>query len=388
MRVNKVTLFSLAFLIALGLVWCKQSTVSAATMAERQSGMILLQVEKSGEAWYVYPGTRTRFFLSKPFDAFTVMRTKGLGITNANLNKIPRAGSNDVGDSALQRKLSGYILLQVESKGEAWYVYPKDLKRYSLGKPGDAFTVMRQLGLGITTSNLEQIPKDAKSISDTLVTWSFNGSEWKPSANPPGCPNPFTIKSPVDLSLPTSALYPGQVRGGQYKPHGGFRLDTTAYNAVTIFAPFDAYIVDGSRHYENGEVQMYFDFIHPCGIRYRLDHLHTLSSTMQVFADQLPAPTEGSQSYVITPKLIKAGTVIATAVGHPDNVGFDLGVYDLRQRNAASQSESFRTAHADMISNAYYAVCWFDWLSAADEATVRALPPGDGVSGSTSDYCL
>jgi hypothetical protein len=237
-------------------------------------------------------------------------------------------------------------------------------------------------------TEVTMLVKSLTHYTPPLVTWSFDGSAWKASSTPPACPNPFTVTLPIDITKASSTLYPGQVRGGQYKPHGGFRLDGTAYNAVTITAPFDAYIVDGSRHYEQGEVQMYFDFIHPCGIRYRLDHLHTLSSTMQVFADQLPPPTVGSQSYVIKPTLIKAGTVIATAVGHPDNVGFDLGVYDLRQRNAASQSETFRTARADMMSNAYYAVCWFDWLSATEETAVRALPPGDGVSGATSDYCL
>lgn len=218
-------------------------------------------------------------------------------------------------------------------------------------------------------------------------TWSFDGANWKPSATPPACDDPFVIRAPVDLTKASSVLYPGQSRGGQYKPHGGFRLDGQAYDSITITAPFDAYVIDGSRHYEGADIQYYFDFIAPCGIRYRLDHLHTLSPTMAVLADQLPAPTSSSVSYPVTPTLIKAGTVIATAVGHPDNVGFDLGVYDLRQRNAAAQSETYQTAHADMNSNAYFAVCWFDWLTAADEATVRALPPGDGVSGAASDYC-
>lgn len=219
------------------------------------------------------------------------------------------------------------------------------------------------------------------------VTWSFNGSDWQPDEPAPTCPEPFAVALPVDLAKASSALYPGQVRSGQYKPHGGFRLDGTAYDAVIITAPFDAYVVDGSRHYENGEIQYYFDFVHPCGIRYRLDHLHTLSPTFVALADQLPAPAQGSESYLVTPTLIPAGTVIATAVGHPDNVGFDLGVYDSRQRNEASQRDDFRTAHPDMVSNAYFAVCWFDWLSAADEAAVRALPAADGISGTTSDYC-
>lgn len=50
----------------------------------------------------------------------------------------------------LASSLSGRILLQVESRGEAWYVNPKDLKKYYLGKPEDAYTLMKQLSVGIS----------------------------------------------------------------------------------------------------------------------------------------------------------------------------------------------------------------------------------------------
>ena len=54
-------------------------------------------------------------------------------------------------------KLKGKILLQVESKGEAWYVSPADGKRHSMGRPDDAFNLMRQLGVGISNENLKKI---------------------------------------------------------------------------------------------------------------------------------------------------------------------------------------------------------------------------------------
>ncbi len=49
-------------------------------------------------------------------------------------------------DLKLINRLSGGILLQVESVGEAWYVYPNDKKKYYLGRPADAFDIMRKLG--------------------------------------------------------------------------------------------------------------------------------------------------------------------------------------------------------------------------------------------------
>ncbi|MEK7122232.1 MAG: hypothetical protein AAB855_00075, partial [Patescibacteria group bacterium] len=51
-------------------------------------------------------------------------------------------------------RLRGRILLQVESKGEAWYVSPTDGERHYLGRPSDAFRVMREQGLGITNVDL------------------------------------------------------------------------------------------------------------------------------------------------------------------------------------------------------------------------------------------
>jgi len=56
----------------------------------------------------------------------------------------------------LAEKLSGKILLQTESYGEAWYVNPDNNKKYYLGKPTDAFNLMRNLSTGISNENLEK----------------------------------------------------------------------------------------------------------------------------------------------------------------------------------------------------------------------------------------
>lgn len=49
----------------------------------------------------------------------------------------------------LAQKLLGRILLQVQSRGEAWYINPADQKRYYLGRPADAFNIMQKLSLGV-----------------------------------------------------------------------------------------------------------------------------------------------------------------------------------------------------------------------------------------------
>ncbi len=171
------------------------------------SGRIVLQVEENGEAWYVSPRRLERTFLGRPTDAFSLMREKGIGISNIDLNKIPlgldamtgpdsdKDGLTDelekaIGTNYLNKdsdgdsfndleeysreynpsnrgilsidpyfaaKNAGKIFLQVESRGEAWYVYPPNGKRYFLGRPSDAFNLMRGLGLGISNRDLAEL---------------------------------------------------------------------------------------------------------------------------------------------------------------------------------------------------------------------------------------
>lgn len=53
--------------------------------------------------------------------------------------------------------LRGRILLEVQSRGQAWYVNPKTGSRYFLGRPHDAFTVMRKQGLGVSNADFARL---------------------------------------------------------------------------------------------------------------------------------------------------------------------------------------------------------------------------------------
>lgn len=210
------------------------------------------------------------------------------------------------------------------------------------------------------------------------------------------CPEPFVFPLPVDINKVTSILYPGQVRGGDYKAHGGFRFDKSLPNEITVTAPYDAQVIAGARYPINGEIQYTFDFAHPCGIRYRFGHLLTLAPKFQAIAEKFPLP-EGLDSrttQVNPPVEVREGEVIATAVGltkgGPGALGgvntfVDWGVYDYRQKNEASKDPAWAAKHPHEIEN--YAVCWFDWISSEDKEKVLALPSSDFQSGKTSDYC-
>ena len=174
------------------------------SLYNRLRGNIIIKAQSKGEAYYVNAKTKTLHYLGRPEDAFAVIRQQGSGITNADLAKIPLGLSNLSGvdsdndglpdtfeqaigtdknksdtdgdgyndmteltngfsptakgksltfDKKFSASLAGRILLQVQGHGEAWYISPKDGKRYFLARPADAFNIMRKLGLGITNND-------------------------------------------------------------------------------------------------------------------------------------------------------------------------------------------------------------------------------------------
>lgn len=241
------------------------------------------------------------------------------------------------------------------------------------------------------------------SLQDLMPSGNFPRNFTGSSA----CPQPFVFKIPVDLDKATSILYPGQIRGGDYKAHGGFRFDGSRPDQITVYAPYDAKVIAGARYPVGGEIQYTFDFEHPCGIRYRFGHLLTLTPKFQAIAEKFPLPKglDSRTTQVSPPVEVKQGEVIATAVGLTKggpsvfkglNTFVDWGVYDYRQQNQASKRPDWPTLHAAedsdwtlyYNSDVYqYAVCWFDWISPEDRAKVLSLPSSDGKSGKNSDFC-
>jgi len=180
------------------------------SLAEKLKGRLLLQVEGRGEAWYVDPVSRKRYYVKDGSSAYEILRKFGLGTANADLAKIPigldarfeewdydgdlvsdkmeesigtdmydydsdgdsfndgqelMSGYDPLGsgkvaiDKNFARRLSGKILLQTESRGEAWYVNPADNRRYYLKDGESAYEIMRFLSLGVTNANLNKIEK-------------------------------------------------------------------------------------------------------------------------------------------------------------------------------------------------------------------------------------
>ncbi len=228
MQKNIYKFIIIASFFVLSSIYYRSFSYADISLMSRVRGKILLEVEKNGEAWYVYPNTDKRYYLGRPNDAFDLMKETAIGISNEEIKEVPIGileknsyservfkdddqdglyneledaintdknntdtdtdgysdleevlnnynpkgeGRNEI-NKALREKLSGMILLQVEQNGEAWYVNPDDQKRYFLGRPEDAFNVMRSLGLGISDYDISFIPEhlvDETKMNEYLI---------------------------------------------------------------------------------------------------------------------------------------------------------------------------------------------------------------------------
>ncbi|NQV91238.1 hypothetical protein HQ489_02080 [Candidatus Woesearchaeota archaeon] len=199
------------------------------------------------------------------------------------------------------------------------------------------------------------------------------------------CPDPLILETPVDLKPVTSILYPGQERGGDFKPHGGFRFDNSD-SKISVKMPMDGFLTRGSRYIHGGELQYMFDFKNSCGISIRFGHLKVLSPKLEKIAITLPeAKVDDSRTTELKNEKFIIGEEIASEIGFTNNVFVDFGVYDNRQKNEASKTSQLIKNHPSDLAE--HAVCWFDWFSSENSAIIRGLPAGDGKNGKKSEYC-
>lgn len=147
----------LTFIATLCLLLPSAVSAQTSTLATRLSGRILLQVQARGEAWYVDPVLKARFYLARGEDAYNVMRSRGLGISHVELQSYLA--------TKFPLRLSGRILLDVQNHGEAYYVIPDKLTSVYLANGDAALSAMRTLGLGITNSDLAKIPVALDSLT-------------------------------------------------------------------------------------------------------------------------------------------------------------------------------------------------------------------------------
>lgn len=113
-------------------------------------------VEKVNSDFTLYPAEESYVYYVIPEIAPEVA---GVKITNSSVASREKSLTGAI-DKKLSNRLKGKILLQVESMGEAWYVSPKDEKKYYMADGNEAYNIMRDLGVGITNKDLGKINTD------------------------------------------------------------------------------------------------------------------------------------------------------------------------------------------------------------------------------------
>ena len=82
----------------------------------------------------------------------------------SDLITAPSDSNNKIASNTLAttapNNLRGKILIQVESHGEAWYINPKDGKRYYMANGSEALKIMKKFGAGMSNKDMERIKTD------------------------------------------------------------------------------------------------------------------------------------------------------------------------------------------------------------------------------------
>jgi len=142
--------------------FASQSSTTSVSLADKYAGRFLLQVQSYGRAWYINPTDRNRYYLGA--DATTTITNLGMGISNKDLQKIPTKKGIKA-DQKLVNRLKGKILLQVQDKGQAWYVNPLDGLRYQLSDASTTLNLAGKFSQGVTDAQLRQIPMNQKQLT-------------------------------------------------------------------------------------------------------------------------------------------------------------------------------------------------------------------------------
>jgi hypothetical protein len=134
--------------VAGGLLFMSASSAQAATLSQKLSGRILLQVQSHGEAWYVNPKNNERYYLGTPAETLAMIRRLATGLSETEFASW-KNGAPAWAD--------GHLYLRVQSHGEAYYVDQTGRWHY-LGRPTDAWQLLKNQGIGISNNDLAKIP--------------------------------------------------------------------------------------------------------------------------------------------------------------------------------------------------------------------------------------
>ena len=248
-----------------------------------------------------------------------------------------------------------------------------------------------------STSDSPTLAPPTSTLSDqensNEVRWQVDrNGEWSYIGNPPDC-EPFETlftTFPIEMEYLTQFARPGRTGMGEtiYIGHGALRADTSIHDQVTVRFPAEGFsLAQVSRRFENyidsNEEQIKLEFIHPCGLLVRLDHLARLSNRWALIVEGVPLGTDSRITFFPqNVHFVAAGEILSEGIGHAANTYLDFGVYDFRNKNDVA---SYVVSHwPDYRGTADYGICWSAFFGAETEKALSELPAG---ANPLSDYC-
>lgn len=140
-----------------------------AATQKSQYGRLYVETTTSQDAWYVNAVDGKTTYFANPAQALKSLPQFALGITNADLFKIARAEDTTGSfDMTLSKRLAGRFLLQIQDKGQVWYVHPTSYKRYFIGSENDVLAVYKASAIIASSTALNTLTY-APSYTDAVA---------------------------------------------------------------------------------------------------------------------------------------------------------------------------------------------------------------------------
>jgi len=120
-------------------------------LAERLIGRILLQIESDGEAWYVNPEDKKRYYLGRPRDAWLLAHEFGIKLSEKEIFQYAYF------EKKFPKSMAGGFIFNEAEKSQVFYVRPETLEGIEFGSAKEALAIMQQEGLGVDNVNIRKI---------------------------------------------------------------------------------------------------------------------------------------------------------------------------------------------------------------------------------------
>ena len=101
----KKTIFLCLLLLCFAPFYGAKAATTAGLM-QQLMGRIVLAVESNGEAYYISPKDQQAHFLGHPYDAFQIMRSQGIGISEKDFQRFSA--------NKPPKSLAGKIIMRVQ----------------------------------------------------------------------------------------------------------------------------------------------------------------------------------------------------------------------------------------------------------------------------------